>query len=156
MDGIYSTNPFPMMSKPPSNAFTIRAIWRQQVQWDVSLCGKLQRRLSRFSIQIWAVGIAVLYGMWAYWYLRVYGYSDFLFEVGDYGSSRARQMVGSPRFMDVPNWVFNNPVLFLVGLAITLTGFTLSVVHWRLSFLSFAGYGIIYLFFVWVSTGSIS
>ncbi len=106
--------------------------------------------LSRLSVQIWGVGILILFGIWAFWYLSVYGWSDFLFEHGDFGSSFARQSAGSPRFMTVPNWIFNNPVQFLVGLAITLTGFTFSVVYWRLSFLSFAGYGITYLFFVGV------
>ena len=105
---------------------------------------------SRFSIQIWVAGTMVLLIMFYYWYLRAYRYSDFLFEVDGRVFSKARQMAGSPRFMVLPHWVFNNPVLFLVGLAITLTGFMLSALYWQLSFLSFAGYGIIYLFFVWV------
>ena len=52
--------------------------------------------LSRISIQIWAAGFLMLFGMFYYWYLRVYGWSDLLFEHGDFGSSFARQMAGSP------------------------------------------------------------
>lgn len=105
---------------------------------------------SIFSLRIWVGGIVILSGIWAYWYFRVYGWSDILFEHGNSGSSLAKRIVGSPGFMAVPNWVFNNPILFLVGLAFTLTGLSLSAVYWQLSFLSFAGYGIIYLFAVWV------
>lgn len=104
-----------------------------------------------FALRIWTSSFFGLYLLWAYWYLKAYRYSDFLFEASEGGGfSAARQMTGAPGFMALPHWIFNNPVLFFVGLALTLAGLLLSATLWQISYLSFTAYGIIYLFFVWI------
>lgn len=103
------------------------------------------------SLRIWTACFAGLYFLWAYWYLVAYRYSDFLFEASEYGGfSEARRMTGAPGFMALPHWIFNNPVLFFVGISITASGLLLSAVYWQPVYLSFTAYGIIYLFFVWI------